>query len=319
MLIEIGAPCSLPLGVVRTHEGATRLVGVSLQHPPMDVFAEASPAFSITGPMAHKGFAYAQRFLAHHGLPQQANIEIELATPDLVGLGAETLLGLSVARALAWVSGLPTDDALALARAIGLGPEQALEIWAFQQGGFLLADAQHLEAPPRRHAIAHADHEQAWGFVFLLPRIASDVPETLEADRLKILLEAAPRLSPETERLTDEELWPALERDDLSAFGHGLMAIQQLNQQALADAGMSLPFTTDEQAVLDLFRDRGAVAWGRSLTGLALFGLVRGASASVDLRHHLSQLVGIYGGRVMATITDNVGGRHAVHEWRPAG
>lgn len=318
MLIEVGSPCCLPLGLIRTREGATRLLGVTLQHPPTDVFAEAASQFSVTGPVAHKGREAAVRFLAHHSLPQQANVEIELAIPDMMGLGAQTLLGLSTARALAWLHGLPTDDALALARAIGLGPQHALELWSFQQGGLLLVETQHLSASPRRHPLAHED-KAAWGFVFLLPRTPPETPETLEADHLQRLLNAAPRVSVETEHILDEELWPALDKDDLPAFAHAVMTIQHLNHRAWVEAGMTFPLTKGEQAVLDLFRDQGALAWGRSLTGLALYGLVKGASASIEIRHHLSQHVGIYGGRVMATITDNVGARQVLHERRPAG
>ena len=317
MLIEVGSPASLPLGFLRTSANATRLLGLTVQHPPVDVFAEAAPQLSVTGALAHKGYVYAQRFLEHHGLPQRGNVEIELSIPDMMGLGAEAMLGLSIARTLAWVNGLPVDDAHALARAIGLGPEHALETWGFRQGGLLLADADDLNASPRRLPIAH-DDQRAWSFVFILPRVAPDASEVLEAEQRRCVLEAARRASVETETLVERELWPAAERDDLPAFARALMALQQLNRQALADAGTPVRFTPDEQAVLDLFRDQGALAWGRSLTGMALYAVVEGAPASIDLRRHLSRLVGIHGGWVMATITDNAGARQALHEVRPA-
>jgi len=107
MLIEVGSPCSLPLGLIRTHEDQIGVLGVTLQHPPTDVFAEAATEISVTGPMAHKGYARAWRFFAHHRREPRANVEIELAIPDMMGLGAEPMLGLSLARALAWACGLP--------------------------------------------------------------------------------------------------------------------------------------------------------------------------------------------------------------------
>ncbi len=318
MLIEVGSPCSLPLGLIRTQDGKLLLLGVTLQHPPMDVFAEASNTLSVTGPVAHKGREAAVRFLTYHQLPQRAKVEIELAIPTMVGLSSEAMLSLSIARALAWVHGLPTHDTLALARAVNLGPEHALEIRGFHQGGLLLADAGQLDTPPRRQVIAH-DDKYAWGFVLLLPPIPPGTPATLEADHVRMVLEAASHISPETERVANEELWPAMNHDDIQAFGQAVMRLQQLNQEGWAAAGLPLRFTPEEQAVLDLFRDQGAFAWGRSLTGKALFGLVRGATASVEVRRHLSQLVGIYGGRVMATISDNNGARHVIREMRPIG
>jgi predicted sugar kinase len=322
MLIEVGAPCCLPLGLIRFPD-KTALLGIILQHPPVDVFAEAAAHFGVTGPRADLGYEQARRFLSHHRLEPRAEVEIELAIPAFMGLGSEAMLGLSLARALAWVYGLPTHDTPALAHAVGLEPEHGLELWGFDRGGLLLVAADHgaaLETPPLRRApIAHLDHEEAWSFVFHLPRVPLGTPATLEADRRARLLRSAPHLSVETSHLLEAGLWPALEQNDLAAFARALMAIQQLNYEALAEAGTPHAVTGEAQAVLDVMRDHGALAWGQCLGGLGLYGLVKGASASIELRHHLSRHVGIYGGVVMATITDNDGARHTLRETRPVG
>jgi predicted sugar kinase len=278
------------------------------------------------------------------------------------------MLGLSVAQALAWVNGLPLENTTALAQAVGLEPQHALEVWGFDRGGLLLVDTPPSEtrregdqgtrsscpmnlspSPPllrslsqrggvvRRQEIAHPDKE-AWAFVFFFPR----VPPSLESDRLRVpsgcLLAAAPHLSSESGRLVTEKLWPAVENDDIAAFGQSLMALQQMNREALAAAGtphqlndeglsraapreapgpiprLPLGRGARDQAILALMRDHGAFAWGQSLTGLGLFGLVKGAAASVELRTKLRHQVGFFAGRIMATITDNSGARHVVKD-----
>jgi predicted sugar kinase len=171
-----------------------------------------------------------------------------------------------------------------------------------------------LQPPLRRYEIAHPEKE-AWAFVLVLPRIPADALETLEADRLETLLKAAPHLSRVAGEALIAVLWPALENNDLAAFGRNLMALQALNQQALASAGTPLTYSPDEQAVFDIMRDHGAVAWGRSATGLALFGLVKGARSSIDLRHKLRHRVGFFGGRVMASITDNRGATYTFKDY----
>jgi predicted sugar kinase len=319
MHIEIGAPASLPFGLVQLESGAgpkTCLLGVTLQHPPVNLFAQAYPAgLKVSGARADVAYTQAARFLGYHGLKQQAEVEIELAIPSLVGLGSEAMLGLSMAQALAWLNNLPLDDAPALARASRLPPQEALALWGFAQGGVLLVDvseAADLHSPPlRRFELAHSDKE-AWVFVLVLPRIPPGAPETLEADRLAGLLKAAPHLSAETEQVLTTALWPALESDDMAAFGRAVMALQALNQAALTSAGVPLAYTPGEQAIFDLMRDHGAMAWGRSATGLALFGLVKGARASIDLRHKLRHHLGFFGGRAMASITDNRGAMYAL-------
>jgi predicted sugar kinase len=141
-----------------------------------------------------------------------------------------------------------------------------------------------------------------------------DAGAALEADRLARVAAAAPAVSAETGRLTDEALWPALDNDDLEGFARALEAIQGLNREAGAwDAPEA-----ETQAVLDVLRANGAVTAGESPTGLARYALIRGASPSVALRNALRAHVGVEGGTVMATICDVRGARHRVPPRSPA-
>jgi predicted sugar kinase len=325
MWIEIGTPASLPLGLVRfkdEREDVTCLMGVTLQHPPVQLFAQPQPSLTLTGARADKGNEQAQRFLQQHGLGSGSEIEVEIAIPEGMGLSSEAMLGLTIARALAWANNLPFDDAPALANAVGLGAEDALPIWGFAQGGFLLVETAatgggSVPRPVRRCALEHKEQAEAWPFVLLMPRLGPNFSGTLEADRLAQLMRAAPYLSPETGHLLNDVLWPAMEADDIGAFAGALMAIQQLNYEALERAGTPYITTDEQQGMLDLMRENGALAWGRSLTGLALYGVVRGANASIDLRQKMTDRAGLYGGWVMASITDNHGARHTVWDRHP--
>lgn len=322
MFVEINAPASLPLGLVQLETEAglkTCLLGVTLQHPPVNLSAQAHPTgLQLSGARADVAYVQAERFLKYHRLEGRAEIEIELAIPSLVGLGSEAVLGLSTAQALAWLNDLPPDDIPALAQAISLTSGEALPVWSYARGGLLLVDVSagtDFTTPPlRRCEIAHLEKE-AWVFVLVFPRFAPNTPETLEADWLSALLQAGPAVSAETGRLVTAELWPALAANDLAAFGQSLMALQQLNEAALAATGSAQPYTSEEQAILGLMRDHGAAAWGRSPTGLALYGLVKGARSSVDLRNKLRQHLGFFGGRAMAAITDNRGATYVVKDY----
>ncbi|MFQ5611833.1 MAG: hypothetical protein ACE5H9_06835 [Anaerolineae bacterium] len=320
MLIEIGAPASLPLGLVRLDGDAgpqTCLLGITLQHPPLQLAAQAGREILIAGPRADKVWVQAQRFLAHHRLGAGVEVLIELAIPAFMGLSSETMLSLSIAQAAAWSNGLPFESGPDLARGLGLGPEHALQVWGFDGGGLLLVDTETgpdgIPALRRRREIAHKEKD-AWAFVFLLPRAPDGTPETLGADRLRALLQAGPHLSGEGGRIVTEELWPAVENDDIAAFGRSLLTLQALNRAALAQAGSPQEIRDESQALLELMRDNGAVAWGQSLTGFGLYALVRGAKASVDLRKKLRDRVGFFGGTVMATITDNDGAQHVIKD-----
>jgi hypothetical protein len=90
-----------------------------------------------------------------------------------------------------------------------------------------------------------------------------------------------------------------------------------MSTEALEAAGAAAPITDEEAAILRLCQANGAAVGGRSLTGLALFALIQGASASVALRRKLAEHVGIRGGTVLGSIVDNRGARHAVHDTPP--
>ena len=65
-----------------------------------------------------------------------------------------------------------------------------------------------------------------------------------------------------------------------------------------------------------MMRDFGVAAWGQSLTGVGLYGLVQGAVPSQDLRTQLRHHLGPMGGIVMAAIADNEGATRSMKEGR---
>jgi len=310
MLIEITSPALLILGALRL-EGKTHLLGVTLQYPPIQLFAQPAMALKVTGARADEARRQAEAFYDHHALEGGAEIEIELAIPNHVGLGSGPMLGLSVAQAISWAHGLSFGHRPLLAQLLDYEPRHASFIYAFDQGGLLLVEA---EASPgsfgairRRHAIEHPT-DSAWAFNFVFPKTPPGTPPTLEEDRLQALLAAAPRLDDEASRKANEQLWDAAGGDDILSFANALMAIQSLN----AEASPSL--TDEEQSILDVMREGGALAYGRTATGMGLFGLTKGSKPSIELRRKLQNHIGLSGGTVMATIADNAGARHTIKE-----
>jgi len=301
--IELAAPACLPFGLVRTDSGL-HIVGLALRHPPVALLARASPITEVSGAGYVVGQAAAQR------LALTGEVEIELAPPLLMGLGAEPLLQLSVGRALAAVNDIEARaDAFTLDRELGLDSLAALEIAAFTSGGLLNVTLSPRDATSiRRHPLTHPD-ERAWVVVLYLPKPSDADPDSLEAEQRAALFAAARHLKLDTERVVQAQLEPALLRDDFHAFACAIMALHQLNADALAASGAPLIPRPAAQAVLDLLRAEGVPACGPCLTGLGVFALIQGAQPSIELRKKMMALVGHGGGTVMATITDNEGCR----------
>lgn len=318
MLIEIGAPAVLPLGLVRL-EDKTCLLGLTLQHPPVHLVAKASTGYQITGARANVGYQYATKFLDYHQLKHQAEVDIELAIPACVGLGSETILGLSIARSLSQLNELESEmgDSIALARSMDLVPQNSLELWGFDQGGLLLVDSEapeeRMPAIIRRQEIQHPEN-QAWAFIFYFPRIPPNTPADLESQRLENLLGAAIYLDSKKSQLEMEGLFSAVRTDELGNFAASLEELSNLNNEALISAGLPTPFSKEEREIFAVMKENGALTWGRSLTGLTLYALVKGSSATVTLRNAIRDHVGHYGGIAMATITDNRGAQVVIKD-----
>ena len=322
MTIEIGAPACLPLGLVNLqHEAGTRrcLLGITLQHPPVHLSAEPSSVLDVTGARADKAYKQATYFMQQQDLSMPARIEIELAIPTMLGLGSEAMLGLSVAQSIAHINEIPESQqtTTAVAQALGFGSKQALETWAYARGGLILVEAETQQDAPtelvERREIAHPERD-AWAFVMVFPRIPDGLPETFEQDRMAALMKAASGLDPESGTVATDDLLPAIDNNDIQGFGRSLLELHRMNLDALAQAGAPLEIPDESQKVLELMQDHGAIAWGQCLAGLCVYGLVHGGQASQELRTKIRHHLGFFGGRVMATITDNAGARSTVKD-----
>jgi predicted sugar kinase len=320
MRIEIGAPAILPLAFAQIKRGDSlraAMLGVALQHPPVHIVAEKHKELLIYGPRAHIARQVADSYLQRTGFPLNAEIQIENVIPSLVGYGSDPILALTVAQALSWVNEGGFEDTAALARQTDLRPADALAYWGFARGGMLLVEmeAERDEIPIllRRHELKHKDKE-AWAFVFFFPRLPDGTPETLENERQEGLLKAMAHLPETTGTMINELLWPALEQDDITAFGNGLMAVRKLNEEARQQAKASPEASEETEQLYSVFQEGGAVAWGQSLTGSGFFALVRGATASQKIRANLLRVIGHRRGQFSATITDNEGARYVIRE-----
>lgn len=306
MALEINAPACLPLGLVRTGQ-TTHALGLTLQHPPINLSALAATALEVSGACFPLARAAAEKALTH-GFNTLAELEIELAIPLLMGLGGEPLLALSTAKALTMLNQVEVETAT-LQQWLGLDALAALEAATFAEGGLVQVNLSP-SAPTgalRRAPIQHEDNA-AWAVVLYLPRPAAHHADELEAERRTALVNAAPHLSPATATLVENQLWPAVQQDDFSAFSRALAELHALNAAALHAAGTPLTSTPEAQTALDVIQAEGVVAYGQCLTGLGVYALVQGAEASQVLRKKLMAQLGYEAGTIMAAITDNGGG-----------
>ncbi|MCA9997690.1 MAG: hypothetical protein KDE56_18155 [Anaerolineales bacterium] len=317
MLIEIGTPAMLPLGLVKVRHAAGEklcLLGLTVQHPPVNLFMQQhAHRLDITGARADVGYEAANRFFAYHQKPARAQVEIETTIPAFMGLESTALMKLAMVQGLSWLSDLPHDSGGgdAYAQLLGLTARDGLALAGFKQGGLLLVDMASGEVV-QRLTITHEREKEAWSLVLFFPRTPPGIDPEFEETQYAALRQAAAAVSEKTGDLVTRDMKKAIQLRDEVAFGQALLLLQQTTNQALAQTGRLVELTAEERGVVEMMQRSGAVAWGRSATGLALFGLIKGADASRQLRAAIMKQVGYFGGLVMATITDNEGSRFAV-------
>jgi predicted sugar kinase len=224
----------------------------------------------------------------------QGEIEIEIAIPAHMGLGSDAVLDASLQQVFSQWHNLPGHHRMTLAQR------------ACQQGGLLMTDDDGLVQD--RATIAHADDAKDWVFVLVLPQVDDDVSESFEGDCTRALRGASAHLNPITTQ-TAQDLWLAAKHDDVVAFAQALAQIHTANVQALASAGTPRTPSAENETVLQLMRDNGALTCAQALTGLGLYALVQGRAASKTLRDALKNHFGYFGPMITATVCDNVGVR----------
>ena len=303
----------LPLGVIKqAGSGEPRIaqLGITLQHPFVQIFAQAASQMSVTGPRSDIGAAYVERLVASSSSAIDADIQIEFAIPAHMGLGSAPMLGIGMDKVLMWCNQQPDHEAVDFSHSPAFEPLHHLEFLGAAQGGLLLVDIPSSSSdtsPPLWRAALQHDDKEAWAFVLVLLRVPEGTESTMELDRRRALIEATSVMTAESGELFSTVIQPAVERDDLVAFGQGLMALQELNHRALASVRKLPTLTEKAQAVLDLMKVQGAVAWGQSPEGYCCYALTKGARATINMRTALRTIVGHTDGHMIATITNNRG------------
>jgi predicted sugar kinase len=284
MKIELIAPCCLHLGNV-WHNGQLCELGIALKFPSWQMTATTSDALAVSGSRAQVAHAHATR------LGLKAQIEIDEGAPAFMGLLSDEMLRRCIDR---------------IANEKRLNLPQTLSGHAFLYGGVSLVNDDGFAS--RQAKIVHKDEDDDWVFVFVLHKAPDDLDDDDESRRLRDLRLSSSFLEHATD-LQAQQLFEAIDKDDFVLFTRSLDAIHAANELALMKNGHALSITPDEQTIFDIMRDNGALAWGRALTGMGLYGLVKGAGPSREMRQTLTKHLGYFGPVIMASICDNEGAK----------
>jgi beta-RFAP synthase len=219
---------------------------------------------------------------------------VHRALPAHAGLGSGTQLALAVGRALAELYGI-TIDAPGLARAVGRGRRSAIGTWTFSGGGLVLEGGRRRGSEEMAPLLARLPFPLRWRCVVAVPHPTTVINGSVEEEAFRQLPSPPERDVERVAHLVLMALLPSLADADLETFGTALTAIQSITGRWFAAVqGGTFASGWSEELVRCMTEWR-VPGVGQSSWGPAVYGIVDGEDAGLQLADRLGGVVGTAG------------------------
>lgn len=266
-------------------------LGAAIPSPSLLLEAARAGGVSAEGPDSARAADFARRFLASHGLSGGARLVVHRQIPAHSGLGSGTQLGLSVARALAELYGLPIRPA-ELALAVSRGQRSAIGTWAFALGGFIVEGGRRPGERGIAPLIGRYPVPERWRCVVAVPPGSPGLSGEAEAAAFEQL---PPPPAKEVERVSHlvlMQLLPSLVEDDLQGFGAALSSVQRITGAWFAPQQGGVFAPGPGEALIGRMAEWGAAGVGQSSWGPAVYGLAANPEAGRALAARCREFLG---------------------------
>lgn len=273
--VKVTAPARLHLGFLDMHGGLGRRfgsLGLTLDGLATTVRARPAERPGATGPSAGRALAAARTLCERFGLPD-AELTVEEAIPEHVGLGSGTQLGLAVGVALARLYGRPLA-VRSVAAELERGARSGIGIGAFESGGVILDGGRGTDGLPPP-VIARLPCPDDWRILLILHRDGRGLHGAAEREAFRTLPAFPEERAAHLCRLTLMTALPALAEGDAMAFGRAVGELQRTvgDHFAPVQGGrFTSPAVADALAWLEAqgIPGVGQSSWGP--TGFAIVG-----------------------------------------------
>jgi beta-ribofuranosylaminobenzene 5'-phosphate synthase len=295
--VFVEAPARLHFGVLDLRgDLGRRFGGLGAAIPRPSLLLEVAPAANLTaeGPDAERALDFARRFLQYHGKQSGARLVVHRPIPVHSGLGSGTQLALAVARALAELSGVPSDPP-SLARAVGRGRRSAIGTWTFALGGFIVEGGRQAGSIEIAPLLARFAVPERWRCIVAVPRGTPGLSGEAEAKAFEELPPPPPGEAERVAHLVLMQLLPALVEGDLPGFGAALSQVQRLTGAWFAPRQGGIFAPGPGTRLIDQMAQWGAAGVGQSSWGPAVYGLVEGDAASREMAARVQGSLGTEG------------------------
>jgi beta-RFAP synthase len=271
-------------------------IGAAAPAPTLVVSASLAPTLEVGGEDSDRAADFARRFLTQlaPGPNRGARVCVHRALPAHAGLGSGTQLALAVGRALSELYGI-SMDASALARAMGRARRSAIGTWTFGGGGLVLEGGRRPESEDVAPLIARLQFPTRWRCVVAVPHERSVMSGIAEEEAFRQLPSPSEHDVERVAHLVLMALLPSLADGDLPTFGKALSAIQSITGRWFAAVQGGTFAAGSSEELVRRMTEWGACGVGQSSWGPAVYGIVDGEDAGLQLAERVSAVVGTAG------------------------
>ncbi len=281
--VRVTAPARLHLGFLDMNGGLGRRfgsLGLTLDGMATTVRARPSDRLRAAGPSADRALKAARAVCDRFRWPACAELTVEEAIPEHVGLGSGTQMGLAVGTALAQLYGRPLP-VRKLAAELERGARSGIGIGAFENGGVILDGGRGPgdDPPP---IVARLPFPDSWRVLLTLHRDGQGLHGSAEVQAFKALPPFPAERAGHLCRLMVMAALPALIDIDANRFGQAVGELQRTvgDHFAPVQGGrFTSPAVADALSWLEAegIPGVGQSSWGP--TGFAIVGDARRAEA----------------------------------------
>lgn len=281
--VRVTAPARLHLGFLDMNGGLGRRfgsLGLTLDGMATTVRVRPSDRLRAAGPSAERALKAARTVCDRFRWPASAELTVEEAIPEHVGLGSGTQMGLAVGTALAQLYGRPLP-VRKLAAELERGARSGIGIGAFENGGVILDGGRGTSDDPPP-IVARLPFPDSWRVLLILHRDGQGLHGTAEVQAFKALPPFPAERAGHLCRLMVMAALPALIDGDADRFGQAVGELQRTvgDHFAPVQGGrFTSPAVADALAWLEAegIPGVGQSSWGP--TGFAIVGDARRAEA----------------------------------------
>jgi len=261
-------------------------IGLMVESPGIELFAEHAKAWTVEGPLAVR----VQQVVDHFRIQQlpegivltPVRICVHTAPVEHVGLGVGTQLSLAVARIVLNLAGVTDPSLELLARLTGRGARSGIGLHGFRQGGLIVDGGRNRKTgiPP---LLCRVPFPADWSVLIVQPPGTCGLHGPDEVQAFASLPPIAPEVTNWLCRLVLLGILPAVLEHDLTAFGAAVSELQARVGACFAPVQGGPYAAPQAAAIVDELSSLGFVGAGQSSWGPTLFGFASTSRVDLDM------------------------------------